>query len=102
MSAGLVHFHQMTLLRGGQLGLLATQMTFGFGHLHPLARSSADEIGFELCHHRQNIEEKPPHWVGRVMDGSADAELDAFDGEFVHDVFRVPKRARQPVKSGND
>jgi hypothetical protein len=70
MSAGLVHFHQMTLLRGRQLGLLATQMTFGFGHLHPLARSSADEIGFELCHHRQNIEEKPPNWVGRVMDGA--------------------------------
>ena len=52
-----VHFHQVTLLGCRQLRLLTAEVTFRFGHLHSLSRSGADEVGFELCHHRENVEQ---------------------------------------------
>ena len=90
-----VHFHQLTLLGCRQFRLLAPEVTFRFGHLHSLSGFGADEVGFELCHHRENVEQQSPDRVGRIVDGSADAEFDALDGldssgELVDDVFRIP------------
>ena len=52
-----VHFHQVALLGRRQFRLLAPEMAFRFSHLHALSRSGADEVGFELCHHRENVEQ---------------------------------------------
>ena len=88
-----VHFHQVTLLGCRQFRLLAAEVAFRFSHVHSFSGSCADEVGFELCHHRQDIEKQAPDRVGRIVDGSADAEFDALDGEFVDDVFRIPEGA---------
>ena len=96
-----MNFHQVTLLGRRQFRLLAAEVAFRFSHLHSLSRSGADEVGFELCHHRQNIEQQAPDRVGRIVHGSADAEFDALDGELVDDVFRIPQGASQPVEFGN-
>jgi hypothetical protein len=98
---GKVNFHRVTLLGCRQLGLIAAQAAFRFRHLHPFACSGADEVGFELCHHRQDVEQQTPDRVGRVMNGAAHAELDACDSEFVNDVFRIPQEAGQSVEFGN-
>ena len=52
-----MNFHQVTLLGCRQFRLLAAEVTFRFGHLHSLSRFGADEVGFELCHHRENVEQ---------------------------------------------
>ena len=83
-----VHVRQVALLGRRQFRLLAPEVPFRFGHLHSLSRSGADEVGFELCHDHENVEQQTPDRVGRIMDGSADAEFDTFDGELVDDVFR--------------
>ena len=96
-----MNFHQVTLLGCRQFRLLAAGVAFRFSHLHSLSRSGADEVGFELCHHRENVEQQSPDRVGRIVDGSADAECDALDGELVHDIFRIPQGASQPVEFRN-
>ena len=53
-------FHQVTLLGHRQLGLFAPEMAFRFGYLHPFACSGSDEVGFELCHHREDVEQQSP------------------------------------------
>ena len=102
MCSSTMNFHQMTLLRRRQFRLLAAQVSFGFGDKHPFACSRTDEIGFELGHHGENVEQQPTNRVGRVVHGPADAELDAFDREFVDEVLRIPQRTRQPVEFGDD
>ena len=52
-----VHVHQVALLGCRQLWLLAAEVAFRFSHLHSLSGSCADEVGFELCHHRENVEQ---------------------------------------------
>ena len=96
-----MNFHQVTLLGCRQFRLLAAEVDFRFGHLHSLSRSGADEVGFELCHHRENVEQQSPDRVGRIVHGSADAEFDTFDGELVDDVFRIPQGTSQSVEFGN-
>jgi hypothetical protein len=77
-------------------------VAFRFGYLHSFACSGADEIGFELGHHSEDVEQQPPNPVGRVVHGATDAELHALDRQFVDDVFRVPEGTGQSVKFGND
>jgi hypothetical protein len=36
-----------------------------------------------------DVEQQPPDRTHRIMDGSADAEYEALDGERVDDVFRI-------------
>jgi hypothetical protein len=97
-----VYFHQVALLGRRQLGLFAAKVALGFGYLHSFSCSGADEVGFELCHHRQDVEQQTADRVGRIVRGSADAEFDALDSEFVDRVFGIPKRTGQPVEFGND
>ena len=52
-----VHVYQVVLLGCRQFRLLAAEVAFRFGHLHSLSGSCADEVGFELCHHRENVEQ---------------------------------------------
>ena len=65
----------MGFLALAEFGLFAAEPAFGFGDLHAFAGAGADEVGFEFGDHGQDVEEEPADGVGRVVDGSADAEL---------------------------
>lgn len=86
----------MTLLRNGELWLLASEAAFRFRDLHALTSPSTDQVGLEFSYHREHVEQQPNYWVERVMDGAADAELDVLGGELVDDVLRIAQRSRQP------
>ena len=96
-----VHFHQVALLGHRQLRLFSAQAAFRFGYLHTLSSSGADGVGFELCHHREDVEQQTADRIGRIVDGSADAEFDALDGELVDGVFRISQGAGQPIEFGD-
>lgn len=95
-------FHQVAWLCRRQFGLLASQAAFRFGNQHPLSGTGADQVGFELGHHREHVEQQTPDRVGRVMDGAADAAFDALDRELVDDALRVPQGTGQSVELGDD
>ncbi len=91
MFAALVDLDQVILLRRGQFGLLAAQPASSFGDLHPFAGACSDQVGLEFSDHREHLEEEPADWVGGVMDGTADSELDFTKGEIINDVFGLTK-----------
>ena len=66
-----------------EFGLLASEVPLGFGHLHALSGPQSDEIGFELGHHGEDIEEQPPDRIVRIVDGPAQVEAHLADGELV-------------------
>jgi len=41
------------------------------------------EVGFELSHHGQDIEEQPPDWIVGVVHGAAEVETHLSDRELV-------------------
>jgi hypothetical protein len=87
--AGLVQFDEVGFLARVELGLLAAQAALGLGDAHAFACSQSDEVGFELRDHGQDVEQQPPHGVGRVVDRAAEAELDVARGETLQDFARV-------------
>ncbi|OII34062.1 hypothetical protein BIV02_08245 [Curtobacterium sp. MMLR14_014] len=102
MRASFVDLEKVALLRGAEFGLPAAEVAFRFRDLHAFARSRADEVGLELGHHREDVEQQAADGVVRVVDGAADVELDVLGGEFVDDVFRVSKASSEPVELGDD
>jgi hypothetical protein len=48
------------------------------------------------------VEEESADWVGRVVNGAADAELHLTKGEVIDNVFHIAKRTCQPVELGYD
>jgi hypothetical protein len=72
-----------------QLRLLAAQPTLCLGYLHPFPCAQADQVGFELRHHRQHVEQQPPDWIGWIMDRAAEAELDISLCELIENVTGV-------------
>lgn len=101
MRAGFVHLQEVPLLRRAQFGLSAAEVTFRPSDLHPLSHSGPDQIRFELGHHRKDVEQKPPHGIVRIVDKTADVELDVLGGEFVDDVLRIAKPSREPIQLRN-
>ncbi|AOX66225.1 hypothetical protein BJK06_11070 [Curtobacterium sp. BH-2-1-1] len=100
--ASFVDLEEVALLRGAEFGLPAAEVAFRFRDLHSFARSGADEVGLELGHHREDVEQQPANGVVRVVDGAADVELDVLGGEFVDDVLRVAEASCEPVELGDD
>ena len=74
----------MALLGAGELGLLSAESAFGFRDLHAFPGSGADQVGFELGNHGEDIEQEPSDGVVGVVDRSADAEFHVLGGEFVN------------------
>lgn len=68
--ASFVDLEEMALPRGAELGLPAAEVAFRFRDLHSFARSGADEVGLELGHHREDVEQQPADGVVRQT-GSA-------------------------------
>ncbi len=100
--AGAVQFDEVSFLRRRELGLLAAEAALGLGDLHALARTRAYEVGFELGHHGEHVEQQAPDGVGRVVHRAAKVEADLAAGEVVGDVARVGKRAGEAVELGHD
>ena len=84
-----VELDEVSSLRRLELGLLASEVSLGPGDLQTFAGSHADEIGLELGHHRQNIEQQATDRVGGVMDRSADADADAAFGQLIENLAGI-------------
>jgi hypothetical protein len=61
----------------------------GLGDGHALLRSLRDEVGLELGHHREHVEQQPANRIRRVIRRSADLQGHASLGEFAGHVPRV-------------
>jgi hypothetical protein len=83
---------------GLQLRLLTAQPTLGLGYLHSFSGAESDQVRFELRHHRQDIEQQPPDWIGWIMDRAAEAELDISPRELIENVTGVRQRPGEPVQ----
>jgi len=52
----------------GLVRLLATKPTPLSRYLHSFTGAHADQVGFELRHHRERVEQQPSDGVGRIVD----------------------------------
>lgn len=71
---GLVQSDEVGLLLERKFGLHTPEPTAGLRDFHPLAGALTDQVGLELCNHRENVEQKPSDRIGRVVDWTAEAE----------------------------
>jgi hypothetical protein len=55
---------QGSLLLPVELGLFAAEPSFGLGDLHALAGAEPNEVGLELGHHREHVEQQSAYRVG--------------------------------------
>jgi hypothetical protein len=55
------------------------------GDLHPLDRAEPDQVGLELGHHGEDVEQQLPDRVCGVIDRPAETEADLPGREFVGD-----------------
>jgi hypothetical protein len=67
----------------------------------PLPGAETDEIRLELGHHGEHIEQEAAHGIGRVVNGSAQTELDLAPGEVVEDLPGVRQGASHAVQLGD-
>jgi hypothetical protein len=81
-----------------EFGLPASEMAFGFGHFHPLSGSQPDEVGFELSHHGQDIEEQASDRIIWVVDRATEVETRLSDRELVGNGPCIGEGAGQPIK----
>lgn len=91
----------MGFLARGELGLSAAQATLGSGDGEAFAGPELDQVGFELGHHREHVEQQPTDGVGRVVHRGTDGELHLARGEFGDDVAGVRHGAGEPVELGD-
>ncbi len=77
--------HEVGLLAGVELGLLAAQLALGLGHPHSFARTQPDQVGLELGDHRQHVEQQPADRIVRVVHRPAEVEADLPAGELLGD-----------------
>ncbi len=86
-----------------RLGCLPHSRPFEWGDdLHPFACPHPNEISLELSDHGECVEQQPANWVGGVVYGPADAELDLAGGELVGDGSGVGHRAGESVELRDD
>jgi hypothetical protein len=76
VGAEVVQLKQVLGLVRLQFGLLAAQPAVRLGNLHPFSRAHPDQVGFEFGHHGEHVEQQPSDRVGRIVDRSAEAQLD--------------------------
>jgi hypothetical protein len=89
---------EMRFLACAELRLFAAQPATSSGDLHPLTGAHLDQVGFELGDHRQDVEQQPPDGVGRVVDGSAEVQLDLAGGQLIDNVSSVRQRPGEPIE----
>ena len=58
-----------------EVRLLVATTSLDLGDLHALSGAEPDQIGLELGHHREHVEQEPPDGVGRVVDRPAQVQL---------------------------
>src|SRR5664279_4385655 len=88
--------------RGLSLGCLPRSRPLALAILMPFLGAQSDEVGLEFGDHGQHVEQQPADRVGRVVDGSAEAEPDPSSREFVGDRPGVGQGAGEPVEFGHD
>ena len=59
---------QVPGLVGGQLRLLAFEVSLGAGDSHAFAGPHPDQVGLKLGDHGEDVEQQPTYGVGGVMD----------------------------------
>ena len=91
----------MCFLATVELELLAAQPALGLGDLHPFTRTEPDQVGLELSHHGQNVEQQSTDGVGGVVDRPAQREADLPGGEFVGDGAGVGQGPGQAAELGD-
>ena len=85
-----------------ELGLLASEVSFGFGDLHALSGPQPDEIGFKLSHHGKGVEEQPPDRIVGIIDGAAQVEAHLSDRQLVGNCPRIGEGPCQSIELGDD
>ena len=98
IGAEIVQLKQTLGLVRLQLRLFTSQPTLRLRNLHPFPGAHLDQVGFELCHHRQYVEQQPAHRVGPIMNRAAETELHVPPGQLVEDVASVRQRPSEPVQ----
>jgi len=101
VGAGAVQLHEVLLLRGGELGLAAAELASGLGDRHAFPGAGTDEVGLELGHHAQDVEQQPADRVGGVVDRSPEVQGNALLGQLVGDVGRVSQRPGETIELGD-
>ena len=66
----------VTLLSRAEFRLPALEFPLSLGDGHALASTRGDQVGFELCDHRQCREHELADWVGGVVNGAAQVQCD--------------------------
>ena len=102
VGAGAVQLHEVLLLRGGELGLATAELAGGLGDRHALARAGVDEVGLELGHHAEDVEQQSADGVDGVVDRSPEVQRDALLRQLVRDVRRIAQRAGETVELRDD
>src|SRR3954452_24135648 len=92
---------QVRLLATVELGLFAAQPTLGLGDLYAFAGTKPDQVGLELSHHREHVEQQPTDSVGGVVARPTKREAGLPRGEFVGDRSGVGRGSGQAVELGD-
>ncbi len=92
---------QVRLLASIQFRLLAAKTALGLGDFHALAGAQPDQVGLELRHHGQHVEQQPLHRVGGVVDRPAQTQADLPRGELVDDRSGVGQGSGQAIELGH-
>jgi len=74
------------LPRRGELGLASAKLACGAGHGQTLAGPGFDQVGLEPGDHGQDVERQAAIGVAGVVDGAAQLQPAAADGELLDDV----------------
>src|ERR1035438_8052738 len=85
-----------------EFGLLAPKVSFGFGDLHTFSSPQPGEVGFELRHLGQDIEEQSADWIVWVINGAAQFETHLSNRKFVDNRPSIREGAGQPIEFGNN
>lgn len=76
MSAISRQLTDVTLLSGTEFRRPAFELALSLGDGHALASTRGDQVGFELCDHRQCREHELADWVSGVVNGAAQVQCD--------------------------
>ncbi|PLC12370.1 hypothetical protein AUQ48_09110 [Kocuria flava] len=88
----------MTLLRRGELRLLASESAACLRDRHAFARPLADEVCFELGDHAQHVEQQLAHRVGWIMNRTSNGKSCPAILDLGSDVGGIPHRACETIQ----
>ena len=88
----------MSLLRRGELRLLASESAPRLRDRHTFARPLAYEVRFELGDHAQHVEQEFTHRVGGIMNRTSDGESCPALLDLGSDVGGISYRSRETIQ----